>query len=69
MQQKATERGHEDGSCPRVRRRRRPQSDDDNRPQSMLKTTASAGGRRTRVHPQTEGWSPRVVWAWRMRLE
>ena len=56
-------------SRPVVRRRRRPQSGDDSSPQSTSKTTAGTGGWRTRVHTQTEGWSPRVVWTWRMRLE
>ena len=49
--------------------RRRPTSDVDSIPQLTTEATAGTGGWRTRVHTQTQGWSPRVVWTWRVRPE
>ena len=39
------------------------------RPQSTSKTTAGTREWRTRLHTQTEGWSPRMVWTWHVRPE
>ena len=62
-------RSDANGSRPWVRSRRRPQSDVDSIPQPTKEATGGTGGWRTRLHTQTEGWSPRVVWSWRARLE
>ena len=37
--------------------------------QSTTEATAGTGGWRTRLHTQTEGWSPSLVWSWRVRPE
>ena len=37
-------------------------------PQSTTETTAGTGGWRPRLQTQTEGWSPKMVWTWRVRL-
>ena len=62
------ERGRADGSCTRMRRRRRSPSGVHSSPLSTSKTAAGIGGRRTRLHLQTEGRSPRMVRTWRVRL-
>ena len=36
---------------------------------SRRRKPEGTGGRRTRHHTQTEGWSPRMVWTWRVRRE
>ena len=65
----AVERDNADGSCPRVRRRRLSPNDVTaahprrRKPQPVL-----VAGDPVFV-PQTEGWSPRMVWTWRMRVE
>ena len=65
----AAKRGHANGSRPWVRSRRRPTSDVDSIPQSTTEATAGTSGWRTRLHTQTEGWSSRMVWTWRVRPE
>ena len=37
--------------------------------QSTTEAPAGTGGWRTRLRTQTEGWSARMVWTWRMRPE
>ena len=49
--------------------RRRPPSDVDSIPQPTTEATAGTGGWRTRLHTQTEGWSTKMVWTWRVRPE
>ena len=36
---------------------------------SRQEATAGTGGWRKRLHTQTEGRSPRMVWTWRVRPE
>ena len=59
----AAKRGYANGSHPWMRSRRRPPSNVDSIPQSTTEATAGTGGWRTRLHTQTEGWSPRMVCA------
>ena len=62
-------RGAAHGCSSWVRSRRRPTSDVDSIAQSTTEATEGIGGWRTRLHTQTEGWSPRMVWTWRVRPE
>ena len=50
-----------------ARSHRRPTSDVDSIPQSTTEGPAGTGGWRTRLHTQTDGWSARMVWTWRVR--
>ena len=52
-----------------VRSRHRPTRDVDSIQQSTTEAPARTSGWRTRLHTQTEGWSPRMVWTWRVRPE
>ena len=45
-----------------------PPSDVDSIPQPTTEATAGTCGWRTGLHTQTEGWSSRTVWTWRVRL-
>ena len=44
-------------------------SDVDSIPQSTTEATPGTGGWRACLHTQTEGWSSRMVWTWRVRPE
>ena len=64
----AAKRDYANGSRP-WRSRRRSLGDVDGIPQPTTEATAGTSGWRTRLHTQTEGWSPRMVWSWRVRPE
>ena len=44
-----------------------PPSNVDSIPQPTTEATAGTCGWRTGLHTQAEGWSPRMVWTWRVR--
>ena len=62
-------RSEANGTRPWVRSRLRPTSDVDSIPQSTTEARAGTAGWRICVHTLTEGWSPRMVWTWRVRPE
>ena len=65
----AAKRGNVNGILPWMRSRCCPTSDLDSVPKSTTEATGGDGGWRTGLHTQTQGWSPRMVWTWRVRLE